>query len=1274
MRSTIPIPNPATPTAPSPWRPSRWTSVLCLLISGFCLRPAAASTSADRVPLFFAENAGQASAPVRFVAQGSGGSAWFSPGEVAFRAGNALVRIVAIGSNSSATIEGVGRLSASANFLIGPETDWRLGVRLYRSVVYRDLYPGIDMVYDSEGNNLKSQYFVQPGADPAMIRLAYVGAASPVVEESGSLTVSINGDLLQEEAPRIYQVRGIRRDPVEGRFAVSADGTVHFVLGRYDASLPLIIDPTMAYSTLLGGSSSNSATAVAVDSTGDAYIAGFTASQNFPTASPEQNFNAGSNDVFVAKFNANGNGLVYCTYLGGSADDRAYALAVDASGDVLVAGYTNSYNFPLHTPLQSSLRGARNAFVAKLGPAGNTLVFSTYLGGNGSDTANGLAVDPSGNAYVVGDSTSTNFPATNYQKANHGSQNAFAVKISPTGSSLIYSTYLGGNSIDHGAAIAVDAAGSAYITGSTYSTTFPVTSGAYQAHLGGGQDAFLAKLSADGNTLAYGTFFGGSGGGAGYPEGGQGIAVDAQGNVYIAGSTSSTNFPVLGGVQASLDGWIDAFAAKFGPSGTLVYSTYLGGSGIDIGNAIAVDSSGGAYLAGYTASTDLPVTGSALQATSGGSYDAFLARLNPAGNALLYLSYLGGSGSDTASGLALDRSGNAYVAGWTLSPNFPVLNGYQSISTSNYAAFLAKFSLTGTPPTNVGVTPSSGSGFTQTFAFQVSDVYGAADLSSVSVLFNGSISTTAACAITFNQAANTLILLTDAGSPPSGTITPGSGSQQNSQCTLSGAGSSVTLSGNLLTLNLSITFQSAFTGSKNIYLQASNPLAANSWQQMGTWTVPAAAIHVTDVAPAAGSGSAQTFAFTYSDTKGYAAINNTMIVIGSSLAMSNVCYIYFFRPTNLLYLANDAGSAWQGPITAGQSGILSNSQCTLSASGSSSGGSGNNLTLNVALTFLPAFAGARNIWTDAADGVLDTNWLQVGTFAVVAGAQLGLVSVTPTSGTGSAQTFTVAYSDSKGYADIVSSTILVNNSLSTANGCYISFNRANSSLSLSNDAGNTWQGPIAIGQNSNLSNSQCTLSGAGSSVSGSGNNLTLNVALAFLPAFAGARNFYAEVTNGSLDTGWIQLGTYSVLALAVTSLTPNSGSGASQTFSFAMYDSKGYATIANAQIVIGGSLAAANTCFIYFNRPSNNLYLANDAGTTWMGPITIGQSGNLQNSQCTLSAAGSSAIGAGDTLTLSVALSFPSAFAGTKSVWMDANDGSLDTNWLKLGTWTVPGS
>jgi hypothetical protein len=507
--------------------------------------------------------------------------------------------------------------------------------------------------------------------DPAHIRIRYIGAGPPAVAPDGALSIPAGTGRLGEAAPYIYQERNGAKTPVSGRYALTGDGAVTFALGPYDNTLPLIIDPVMSYSMLVGGSGFNAATAIAVDATGAAYIAGSTSSDNRPTANPEQNYNAGSNNVFVAKVNPAGTAVEYCTYVGGSVDDRAYGIAVDATGSAYVTGSTMSPNFPTLNPSQSSLLGERNAFVLKLNPAGDMLLFSTYLGGNGADTANGIAVDAGDNSYVVGDTTSTNFPATTFQTSLKGAQNAFVTKIGPGGGQL-YSTYLGGSGTDHGAAIAVDSNGTVYVTGSTYSSNFPLAN-AFQTSIGGGMDAFLAHLSSNFSTLVFSTYLGGSGGSVSYPETGQGIALDPEDNAYVVGVTSSANFPIWNALQPELLGEMDAFIAEVNSSGDLLYGTYLGGSGVDVGNAIAVDSSGSAYVAGYTYSTDFPVVGG-FQTALGGACDAFLAKLSPGGASLLYATYLGGSGADTASGVALDPSGNVYLSGWTFSSNFPVVS------------------------------------------------------------------------------------------------------------------------------------------------------------------------------------------------------------------------------------------------------------------------------------------------------------------------------------------------------------------------------------------------------------------------------------------------------------------------------------------------------------------------------------------------------------------------------------------------------------------------
>ena len=1237
----------------------------------------AAAGGETAVPLFFISNEGQSLSGVRFVAQGVGLTAYFSAGEAVFRAGDQSVRMRMIGASASAEIAGTGPLAGRANFLTGEPDQWRVGVTLYRSIVYRQLYPGIDMLYGANGRDLKSEFVVAPGADPGQIRLQYGGGGEVRIGDRGELVIPLNGRELLEQAPLLYQEREGHRELVPGRFVLGADGAVSFDIAAYDRTLPLVIDPVLSYSTLLGGSSSDAATALAVDSSGAAYVAGLTASVNFPTANPEQNFNAGGNDVFVAKLNPSGSGLIYCTYVGGSADDRAFGIAVDATGSAYVTGSTTSQNFPVRNAMQSRLAGAKNAFILKLSPAGNSLIFSTYLGGNASDAANGIALDGSQNVYVTGDTTSITFPTTGLQRGNRGGMDAFVSKLSADGSRLVYSTYLGGSADDHGAAIAVDASGTAYITGSTYSADFP-TAAASQSKIGGGQDGFVARLSSDGGSLLFSTFLGGSGGSLGYPESGQGIALDSQGNAYIAGVTSSSDFPLLHPLQVTRRGSSpDAFVAKLTASGTLSYSTYLGGSGVDMANAVAVDTSGSAYVVGQTFSSDLPVV-NAYQATSGGDYDGFVAKLAPTGDSLAFLTYLGGAGSDTATAVALAASGGVYVAGWTLSSNFPAVNGFQTINSGNYGAFVSKIAL-GAPPSTVGVTPNSGTGASQTFSLQFSDPAGASDLTTVSVLINSSQSASAGCLVTYTLATNALALWTDAGAAPGGSITPGSGSQQNSQCVLSGSGSSLSMAGTVLTLKLAIAFQqSAFSGIKNVYLQASNPFGSSGWQQLGAWTVPVGPPTLVSVTPSSGSGSSQTFTFVYSDSQGYAAISTLLTLVNSSLSGSAGCYLLDYPGSNTFYLANDAGTAWLGPVALGSAGSLQNSQCTIDAGSSSVLGSGMNLTVNLALSFKSAFTGAKNVYMDVASAAtgLDSGWQQRGSWTVPAVPPTP-VSVTPSSGGGSSHTFTFVYSDSQGYAAITTILTLVNTSLSGSAGCYLLYYPGSNAFYLANDAVSAWLGPAALGSLGSLQNSQCTVDAGNSSVLGNGMNLTVNLALSFKPAFAGAKNVYTDVASAAtgLDSGWKQIGAWTVPVGPPTlvSVTPSSGSGSSQTFTFVYSDSQGYAAITALLTLVNSSLSGTAGCYLLYYPGSNAFYVANDAGTAWLGPMALGSPGSLQNSQCTVDAGSSSFLGSGMNLTVNLAVSFKPAFAGAKNVYMDVASAAtgLDSGWQQLGSWTV---
>ncbi len=583
-----------------------WVVIVWCLLSGWLVQPAHAGYG--HVPMYFVENRGQFGGSARYVVRGPPFTGYFASAEVVFLAGGGALRISFQGANSTPAIEGMEPMVARINFLIGATGEWKTNLPAWNSITYRAVFPGIDLIYTSSGDRLKSDFIVAPGADPGVIGLRYGTTRDTTavrLDETGALVLPAASGEFRENAPVLYQEIAGRRAPVEGSFLIRSDGTVGFRVGAYNHARTLIIDPVLSYSTYLGGGGMDAITSVAVDGAGNAYLAGWTTSTDLPSVNPAQALQGGSVDAFVAKLGPGGNSLIYCTYLGGRGDDRAFGIAVDSAGNAYVTGWTASSAFPTVLSLQSALAGGKDAFVAKLNPAGNVLLYSTYLGGAGNDSGNGIAVDSTGNAYVAGYTDSTNFPTRNaYQNSNRGSENAFVAKLSSSGT-LVYSTYLGGNGSDAAAAIAVDSSGDAYVAGGTTSTNFP-TAAPLQAASGGNQDAFIAKLSPAGNTLIYSTYLGGSGGLPGSMEAATAIAVDASGAAYVAGATSSTNFPVTSGaLQATNMGEGDAFVSKLNPAGSaLVYSTYLGGSSVDYASGIAVDFLGDAYVSGYTASSD----------------------------------------------------------------------------------------------------------------------------------------------------------------------------------------------------------------------------------------------------------------------------------------------------------------------------------------------------------------------------------------------------------------------------------------------------------------------------------------------------------------------------------------------------------------------------------------------------------------------------------------------------------------------------------------------
>jgi hypothetical protein len=593
--------------------------------------------------LVFVPNAGQSDSAVRFQAAGRAASLFFAADEVVVAlpgdrpdAAARLLRVRFDGAGPR-SLDGAARLPGVVNFLLGDDpAGWRTGLPAYGAVVYRELYGGIDLHYDGAGGQLESTFDVAPGADPGRIRWRYTGAESVRLDARGDLQIRLLGEpaaAVRERAPQAWQERAGQRVPVSASFDVAPDGTVGFALGAYDRSLALTIDPVIVFSTYLGGSIADQPWGLALDPQGNAYIAGYTASSNFPTLNAYQPNSGGQGDAFVSKFGPNG-ALIYSTYLGGNYIDYALAIAVDAGGGAYVAGETQSTDFPLANAFQSQLGGSQDAFVTRLAPAGNALVYSSYLGGAfGGERGQGIAVNQAGEAHVTGFTTAGDFPTVNPFQGNlRGTWDVFVTKFSSAGNTLVYSTFLGGDDeeyVDIGQAIAVDAAGTAYVTGFTGSYLFP-TLNPYQPLYGGQVDAFVSKFGGTGQLL-YSTFLGGEN-----SETGNAIAVDGAGRFYIAGLTISDNFPVVDPLQSFLRGFEDLFLTQFSADGaTLTFSTYLGGgvSGREEYGAtgVAVDSLGTIYLGGMSSTTDFPVV-NAYQPGNMGSYDAVVVRI--AGTAL----------------------------------------------------------------------------------------------------------------------------------------------------------------------------------------------------------------------------------------------------------------------------------------------------------------------------------------------------------------------------------------------------------------------------------------------------------------------------------------------------------------------------------------------------------------------------------------------------------------------------------------------------------------
>lgn len=683
----------------------------------------------EMLPMYFEANQGQADGQVKFLVRGTGYALFLTPSEAVLvlrrpmatartlppdspssfsrsepETGDPTVlRMKLVGANPSAEVSGVEEMPGKVSYFVGNDPRaWRTRIPIFARVKYRDVYPGVDLVFYGRNGEVEYDFVVAAGADPTRIRLALHGADKLEIDARGDLVLHTAAGKVSLRRPLVYQDTNGTKQTLSGRYVRKGERQVAFHVAAYDRSRPLVIDPVLSYSTYLGGSTTDYARGIALDPSGNAYVIGSTYSPDFPVANPLTRAIGGIIDAFVTKLDSSGSALVYSTYLGGNDYEDGFGIAVDAAGSAYVTGRTLSADFPLMNPLQpacgAGVMYCGNAFVTKIAPSGSALVYSTFLGGSSPDEGNGIAVDATGAAYVVGWTASDDFPTMNpLQPALRGIWDAFVAKVNPAGSALVYSTYLGGSDADRGLAIAVDPAGSAYVTGWTSSPDFP-TVNPLQPAPSPRANAFVAKLDPAGSRLVYSTYLGGDGG-----EVGLGIAVDAAGYAYVTGWTGSADFPTKNALQPTIGGGTnclgiapfcpDAFVAKLDPSGSaFVYSTYLGGSDDDRGMSIAVDGTGQAYVTGLANSADFPTRNPIFSMKRRSCFpyfcpDGFAAKVNPDGSALAYSTYLGGA---NGFGIAVDSTVNAYIAGDANSGDLVPWNPLQPVNQGYRDAFAMK--------------------------------------------------------------------------------------------------------------------------------------------------------------------------------------------------------------------------------------------------------------------------------------------------------------------------------------------------------------------------------------------------------------------------------------------------------------------------------------------------------------------------------------------------------------------------------------------------------
>ena len=698
-----------------------------------------ARTDFGTLPLSFEANQGQSDPRVKFLARGSGYAVFLTSGQMAValrssatnREAGGAIQINMVDANPNPSVAGEHPQTGKANYFLGNDPkQWRTNVPLFLQVRYKEIYPGIDLVYYGSQSRVEHDFVVAPGAEPGRIQLDIQGVDRLSLAANGDLVLHKGPDEVRLQAPVVYQEFRGMRVPVDGKYAVRNATRVSFTLGSYDKTLPLIIDPVLIYGSFLGGLANDQATGIAVDSNGSAYVTGTTQSSNFPLASQNAPAPPGTN-IFLAKLDVSGSSLVYADYIGGNSEDYANALVLDGANRVFLTGYTYSGDFPMVNAFQFSTTGGPDAFVTEVAADGASLVYSTYLGGGNYDNATGIALDSSGNIFVGGVTSSLDFPTANaFQPNAFANQNeyfgqyGFLSKLSADGSALLYSTYYAGSSnvvqscfgqpcwpapFTGVNGIAVDQSGNVYATGVTNTYDFPVTEGAYQGSNTSTYDqtvGFVGKFDSSGKVV-YSTYFGALPNT--YYLTLNGIAVDALGSAYVVGTTYSYSGVVPVTSPNLCDpanfGCSSGFITKFDPTGTTVaYSTFLAVNADANPQSLLVDANGDAYVLSESGGGAQDFLVNPIEHFNNQA-DLVVQEIDPTGGTQLFSTFLGGNGSEVPGGIALDSAAAIYVTGFTSSSDNPVTAAaLQGNLGGNYDAFVTKIGTAAAPA--VAISPS----------------------------------------------------------------------------------------------------------------------------------------------------------------------------------------------------------------------------------------------------------------------------------------------------------------------------------------------------------------------------------------------------------------------------------------------------------------------------------------------------------------------------------------------------------------------------------------